>query len=146
MKPFVKLAGLVLLFLISVSSAYSGDPRLPPDTHMVGVVFHKGADTAHVVDEIKGGQPVMYRFKPGKGQSLVVELRPKDENTEFVLFAPGKWPGAELHDSAAKGSRQYSGQVDRDGMHAVLVPRRAGADLAASERYDLVITIKGAAR
>lgn len=82
----------------------------------------------------------MYRFKPVKGQPLAVELRPKDQNTEFVLFAPGKWPGTELHDSAARGSRQYTGQVDRDGMHAVLVSRSAGADTAAPARFDLVIT------
>jgi len=141
MKRFAKLAGIALLALAGVS-AQAGDPRLPPDTRMVGVVFHKGADTAHVVDEIKGDQPVMYRFKPAKGQALTVELRPKDQNTEFVLFAPGKWPGTELHDSAAKGSRQYSGKVDRDGMHAVLVSRAAGADKAAPARYDLTITMK----
>jgi hypothetical protein len=95
-------------------------------TRLVGAVFDKGAQTTRIADGIEGNQPVMYRFKPKKGQLVAVELRPRNQDTEFVLFAAGKWPGTELHGSAAKGSRQYSGQVDGDGMHAILVSQSAG--------------------
>ena len=151
-KLFLAVVATLISFTASANVplfatiAFAKDSRLPPDTRMVGVVFHKGADTAHIVDEIKGAQPVMYRFKAVKGQSLVVELRPKDQNTEFILFAPGKWPGTELHDSAARSSRQYSGQVNQDGMYAVLVSRSAGADKGEPARFDLTVTLKKAAK
>lgn len=130
-------AALLALFTVT---AFAKDIR------MVGVAFERGAETAQIADEVKGDEPVMYRFRAANGQYLEVVLGPKNRNTDFILYAPGKWPGTELHSSAAAGKLQYAGRVDRDGVHAVLVSRGAGRDPGQPAGFELTITLKKVAQ
>ncbi len=139
MKRIATTAAAALLALFAVTA-------IAKDIRMVGVAFERGADTARIADEVKGDEPVMYRFRAATGQDLSVVLSPKNGNTDFILYAPGKWPGTELHSSAAGGRLQYAGRVDRDGVHAVLVSRSAGRDPGEPARFDLAITLKKAAQ
>ena len=97
------------------------------NVRMVGLVFDRGHDTAEIADELSGDESVMYRFRPKVGQFIHVSLRPNNQHTEFKLYAPGKWPGEEMHDSKASGSREFKGRVEKDGFHAILVSREQGA-------------------
>ena len=128
---------LTLLVVLALSGcATSGD-----DIRMVGVVFDPGADTIEITDEITGPGSVMYRFEGEPGEMLQVSLRPDDQRTEFVLYAPGRWPGEEMYDSRTGGSRDFRGELYRDGMHAIQVIQTGGAaDEARTSRFDLVIT------
>lgn len=139
MKRIATTAAAALVALFSVA-AFAKDIR------MVGLAFERGAETAQIADEVKGDEPVMYRFRAATGQVLAVVLSPKNRNTDFILYAPGKWPGTELHNSAAAGKLQYAGPVDRDGVHAVLVSRSAGRDPGEPAGFDLTITLKKAAQ
>jgi len=139
MKRIATTAAAALVALFAVTT-------FAKDTRMVGVAFERGAETAQIADEIKGDEPVMYRFRAKKGQPLSVVLSPKNQNTDFILYAPGKWPGTELHNSGAAGRHQYAGQVDRDGVHAVLVSRSAGRDPLEPAKFDLTITLKKVAK
>ncbi len=113
------------------------------NVRMVGVVFDHGHDTAEITDEITGDESVMYRFRPKVGQIIHVSLRPNNQRTEFKLYAPGKWPGEELHDSKSSGSREFKGRVTKDGFHAILVSQDQGASKEGeTASYDLVITLK----
>lgn len=108
---------------------------------MVGVVFDPGSESIEISDEITGAESVMYRFAGEPGEALQVSLRPTDEPVEFVLYAPGPWPGEEMFDSRTAGSREYEGELYRDGMHAVQVIRTGGARGGEpSARYELVLT------
>ncbi len=114
------------------------------DTRMVGVVFDKGADTIEIADEVQADESVMYRLRAKEGQVLSVSLRPLDENTEFILYGPGKWPGEELHSSATDGRYDYRGQCRREGPYAVLVsrtPASAGREDEAA-RFELVLVLQ----
>ena len=126
----------MLLFLLTMY----GCATTTDNTRMVGLVFDPGADTAEITDEITGSESVMYRFKGRPGQDLKVSLRPNNRHTEFLLYAPGEWPGEEMYNSKAGGSREYRGELYRDGMHAIQVyqPGNAGQ----TSKYDLVITLK----
>jgi len=139
MKRIVTTAAAALLALFATGT-------FAKDIRMVGVAFERGAERAQIADEIKGDEPVMYRFRATTGQLLSVVLSPKNQNADFILYAPGKWPGTELHNSAAAGKLQYAGQVDRDGVHAVLVSRRAGRDPGEPVGFDLTINLKKAAK
>lgn len=139
MKRIATTAAAALLALFAVTA-------MAKDIRMVGVAFERGAETAQIADEVKGDEPVMYRFRAATGQVLSVVLSPKNRNTDFILYAPGKWPGTELHNSAAVGKLQYAGPVDRDGVHAVLVSRSAGRDPGEPAGFDLTITLKKAAQ
>ena len=115
------------------------------NTRMVGVVFDPGADTAELSDELKGDESVMYRFRPSRGQVLTVSLSAEDPDTAFIVYAPGKWPGDELHNSKTDGSREYEGEIDRNGPHAVLVFRDGETtDEEENAKYDLAISLKTA--
>lgn len=126
-------------------AAFAAHAYPAEDIRMVGVAFHKGADTADIADKLTGKESVMYRFRAKNGQFLQVALRPKDQQTDFILYAPGKWPGQELHNSETVGSREYKGRVDRDGVHAVKVFQRQNASLQGqASEFELVITLKEA--
>ena len=139
MKNIAKTAAAALLALFAASA-------LAKDTRMVGLVFDKGAETAQIPDEIKGDEAVMYRFRAKKGQSLAVALTPRNQNANFILYGPGKWPGTVMHDSAASGSYQFDGKAQSDGPHAVLVSRNPGSDKGEPAKFDLAITVKKAAQ
>lgn len=139
MKRIATTVAAALLALCAVTA-------FAKDTRMVGLAFERGAETAQIADEIKGDEPVMYRFRAKKGQPLAVVLSPKDQNADFILYAPGKWPGTELHNSAAGGRLEYARKVDRDGVHAVLVSRSAGRDPGEPAGFELTITLKQAAK
>jgi len=132
--------------IAAVTLALAATVAHAKDTRMVGLVFDKGAETARVPDEIKGDEPVMYRFRAKKGQSLSVALNPENRNTGFILYGPGKWPGTVMHDSAASGSFEFSGKAQSDGPHAVLVSRSAGGNTGEPARFELTITVKKAAQ
>lgn len=97
MKHFAGIAA-VAAFALFAATAFA------KDTRVVGLVFDKGAETATIPDETKGDEPVMYRFRAKKGQSLSVTLNPGSQNVDFIFYGPGKWPGRVMHDSAASGS------------------------------------------
>ncbi len=80
MKHFARIA-TVAVFALFAASAFA------KDTRVVGLVFDKGAETATIPDEIKGDEPVMYRFRAKRGQSLAVALKPLNRNTDFILCA-----------------------------------------------------------
>ena len=131
----LKLAATLLLTLLMYGCATTTS-----DTRMVGLVFDPGAETAEITDEIAGSESVMYRFKGKPGQDLRVSLRPNNQRTEFVLYAPGKWPGEEMYRSKTGGSREYQGELHKEGMHAVQVFQTGSADQTSN--YDLVITLR----
>ncbi len=136
MRFSTRLAGAALAAI--ALQAVAGD-----NVRMVGVVFDRGADTAEIADKITGDESVMYRFKANDGQFLQVSLRPDNQHTDFILYAPGKWPGEELHDSRATGSREFEGRLVKDGFHAVLVTQGGGANGGGkTSKYDLVITLR----
>lgn len=139
MKRIATTAAAALLALFAVTA-------IAKDIRMVGVAFERGAKTAQIADEVRGDEPVMYRFRAATGQYLAVVLSPKNRNTDFIVYAHGKWPGTELHNSGAAGKLQYAGQVDRDGVHAVLVSRSAGHEPGEPAGFDLTITLKKAAQ
>lgn len=139
MKWIAATAAAVLFALFTMTG-------FAKDIRMVGVAFERGAETAQITDEIKSDEPVMYRFRAATGQFLAVVLSPKNQNTDLILYAPGKWPGTELHDSAAGGKLQYAERVDRDGVHAVLVSRSVGRGPGEPAGFDLTIELKNAAK
>jgi hypothetical protein len=139
MKRIATTAVATLLALFDVTA-------LARDIRMVGVAFERGAETAQITDEVKADEPVMYRFRAATGQDFAFVLSPKNRNVDLILYAPGKWPGTELHNSAAAGRLQYAGQVGRDGVHAVLVSRSAGRAAGEPAGFDLTITLKKAAQ
>ena len=133
--------------ILLVTFTMYGCATTTDNTRMVGLVFDPGADTAEITDEITGSESVMYRFKGKPGQDLRISLRPNNQRTEFVLYAPGKWPGEEMYNSKAGGSREYRGQLYRDGMHAIQVFQAGNASSGGQiSKYDLVITLRNAAR
>lgn len=132
------VAALLAMFTALASAAY--------DVRMVGIVFDPGSDTAELADQITGDESVMYRFRPREGQILQVSLRPENDHTQFIVYAPGKWPGDVLHDSERSGSRDYRGRVDKDGFHAVSVFQdQAAIAEGRTSRYELVIRLTDAA-
>ena len=131
----LQLAATLLMIVIIYGCATTTD-----NTRMVGLVFDPGADTAEITDEISGAETVMYRFKGAPGQDLRVSLRPNNQHTEFLLYAPGKWPGDEMYNSHAGGNREYRGELYRDGMHAIQVYQTGGAGQVS--KFDLVITLR----
>jgi hypothetical protein len=89
----------------------------------------------------------MYRVRAKEGQTLTVILSPENQNADFVLYAPGKWPGVVRHDSGAAGNRQYSGKIDSDGVYAIVVsPSPKGLDQKVTAKCELTITLKSAAK
>lgn len=112
------------------------------NVRMVGVVFDAGADTFESSDKLTADESVMYRFRPKEGQNLHVRLSPDNDHTDFIVYAPGKWPGEVLHDSEATGIYEYSGTVNRTGPHAVSVfqSQDAIADNLTG-RYELLIEL-----
>ncbi len=136
---YLARSAAIALFALFAASAFARDTRV------VGVVFDKGAETAQITDEIKGDEPVMYRFRAKKGQFLSVTLNPKNQNADFILYGPGKWPGTVMHDSAASGSRQFDWKAQSDGSHAVLVSRSANRDTSEPAKFDLTINLKKSA-
>jgi hypothetical protein len=135
------LAAVLVMLMLALSSAFASP--FPKDTRVVGLAFDKGGKTITIPDEATRAAPVMYRFKAAKGQSLSVVLKSANQDAEFRLYAPGKWPGELVHDSAASGNRQYNARIDRDGTHAVVVAPGAGAgDTGAPVRFELVITLQ----
>ena len=112
------------------------------DVRMVGIVFDSGSDSAEVTDAITGDEAVMYRFRPKMGQRIEVSLESDSDDAEFTVYAPGKWPGEVLHDSATDGSREFEGRIDRDGFHAVTVYQNQEAVSAGrTARYELEISL-----
>ncbi len=137
MKPLNRYSAVALLTLVAglASAAY--------DVRMVGIVFDDGADTAELSDSITGDESVMYRFRAKDGQRLRVVLRPGNDNTHFILYAPGKWPGEVRHDSERGDGYEFDGRIDRDGFHAVTVFQEPDASRAGRRAsYELVITLE----
>lgn len=134
---FLNRIAIAVLFAAFAAQAHAAE-----DIRMVGVAFHKGADTADIADRLTGKESVMYRFRAKNGQLLQVSLLPKDRQTDFILYAPGKWPGRVLHDSTTGGTREFKARVDSDGVHAVKVFQRAGASpQGQAAEFELVIKL-----
>ena len=89
------------------------------DVRMVGVVFDPGSDQLKTTDKITADESVMYRFRPKEEQLLRVRLKPDNDHTNFIVYAPGKWPGKVLHDSESSKVMEYEGTVTQTGAHAV---------------------------
>lgn len=139
------IASTLAILLLAFSTAFA--TPFPKDTRVVGVVFDKGADTVKIPDETKRDAPVMYRVRAKKGQTLTIILSPENQNADFVLYAPGKWPGVVRHDSGAAGNRHYSGQIDSDGVYAIVVsPSPEGRDQGEPAKYELTITLRSASK
>jgi len=135
------LRRLQILATLLVVFTMFGCATTANDTRMVGLVFDPGADTAEITDQITGSESVMYRFQAKHGESIHVSLRPDNQHTEFVLYAPGNWPGEKMYESKAGGSREYRGKLYRDGMHAIQVFQTGDASLGRlTSKYDLVMT------
>ncbi len=131
----------VRFFAAGLIAAFAAQAGASDDVRMVGVVFDRGADTFETTDTIAGKESVMYRFKGKDGQYIRVSLRPNNQHTDFVLRAPGKWPGEEMYNSQAGGGREYEGQLYRDGFHSITVFQgRSGG----TSQYDLVVTLSDA--
>lgn len=136
MKPLARyaLAGLLTTFTAIAFAAY--------DIRMVGLVFDDGAPTAELADQITGDEAVMYRFRPRQGQLIEVSLKSDSDDAEFTLYAPGKWPGEIMHDSATDGDYDFRGRIDKDGFHAITVYQDQDAVRAGrSARYELNIKL-----
>lgn len=132
------LASAMLSIAMFAGAAY--------DVRMVGIVFDPGADSADITDTITGDESVMYRFRPKEGQTLRVRLDADNDHTDFIVYAPGKWPGLVLHDTEESGRFEYEGRVGQTGFHAVSVFQ--GEDAVAEGRtsgYELVIEVTGEA-
>ena len=138
MKLFSRAAVFATLTIYAVLALGAYDVR------MVGVVFDPGSDQLKAAEKITGDESVMYRFRPKEGQVLRVRLDPDNDHTDFIVYAPGKWPGKVLHDSDASGIMEYEGVVTQTGPHAVSVfqSQRAVADGLTSE-FELLIEVTG---
>ncbi len=114
------------------------------DVRMVGVVFDPGAEQIEVTETITGDESVMYRFRPKEGQTLHVRLEADNDHTDFIVYAPGKWPGKVLHDSDADGTMEYRGKVNRTGPHAVSVFQSQRAlEAGLTSRFKLLLEVTG---
>ena len=140
MKLFSRAAVFAALSVSAVLALAAYNVR------MVGVVFDPGSDQLKVTEKITGDESVMYRFRPKEGQILRVRLDPENDHTDFIVYAPGKWPGKVLHDSDASGTMEYEGTVTQTGPHAVSVfqSQRAVTDGLTSE-FELLIEVSGSA-
>jgi len=113
------------------------------DVRVVGVVFDRGADQMEVADTIEGNESVMYRLRPKEGQAFRVRLSADNDHTDFIVYAPGKWPGKVLHDSDASGVMEYEGVVTKTGPHAVSVFQSPQAvEQQSTSNYKLIIEVK----
>jgi len=136
---------IIAMLLFTLSTAFAAP--FPRDTRVVGVGFEPGTDTTSITDETRSDAPVMYRFSAKKGHILTVVLKPENQNADFVLYAPGKWPGEVRHDSATVGNRQFTGDIERAGVYAVVVsPSPREGDKGAPVKFDLTISLKHAAK
>lgn len=134
----------VFRFMLAAGLAVSAAAALAAyDVRMFGVVFDDSAETFETSDKITADESVMYRLRPKEGQNLRVRLTPDNNHTDFIVYAPGKWPGEVLHDSETTGTYEYSGRVNKTGPHAVSVfqSQQAIAEGMTAE-YELLIEVK----
>ena len=138
MKLFSRAAVFATLSLYAVLALGAYDVR------MVGVVFDAGSDQLKTTDKITGDESVMYRFRPKEGQVLRVRLKPDNDHTSFIVYAPGKWPGKVLHDSDSSGVMEYEGTITQTGAHAVSVfqSQRAVAE-GLTSGFEVLIEVSG---
>lgn len=130
------------LALVAVC-ALSACTSTASDTQMVGLVFDPGADTAELAGQISGDESVMYRFQAEDGQFLSVGLQPNSQDVEFILYAPGRWPGEVVFATEAAGGRAFEGQVEADGVHAVEVFQSPQASQRGeTSAYEIDITLR----
>ncbi len=135
-----QIIGTVAFLMLTMSMVFASP--FPTGTRVVGVVFDPGQDTINITDETKSEAPVMYRMRASHGQSLTVTLIPENQDADFALYAPGKWPGTLIHDSGAGDGLQFKGQIEQEGAHAVVVvPSTRGGTQLDSAKYELVITL-----
>jgi hypothetical protein len=133
------LAALAILALSG--SLMAADGPAPPRKERATLA--KGASSATIKGNLKGGADVDYLVRAAAGQTLEVKVEGSNPQNYFNVLPPGS-ANVAMFVSNVTGARSWSGMLPADGDYAIRVYlMRPAARRNESSKYTLTVAVTG---
>ncbi len=137
MRPLIA-AACALVLLQGVSAAAQ-----PAPPRQERVAFAKGASSATIKGQLKGGADVDYLVRAGAGQTISVSLKGSNRSNYFNVLPPGS---ADVAMHVGQDGGPYTGMLPADGDYTVRVYlMRNAARRNEVSNYELTVSVTGQA-
>jgi hypothetical protein len=141
MKTMTIRALAALAILACSGSLVAADGPAPPRKERV--TFAKGASSATIKGNLKGGADVDYLVRAAAGQTLEVKLQGTNAQNDFNVLPPGS-ANVAMFTSSMTGERSWSGMLPADGDYAIRVYlMRPAARRNETSKYTLTVAVTG---
>ena len=141
MKTMTRRALAAFAALMLAGSVLAADG--PPAPRKERVAFAKGASSATIKGNLKGGADVDYLVRAAAGQTLEVKLEATNTMNDFNVLPPGS-ANVAMYVSSMTGERKYSGVLPADGEYAIRVYLgRPAARRNEASKYTLTVAVTG---
>jgi len=141
MKTMTMQALAALAILALSGSLMAADGPAPPRKERA--TFAKGASSATIKGNLKGGADVDYLVRAAAGQTLEVKVEGSNPQNYFNVLPPGS-ANVAMFVSNVTGARSWSGMLPADGDYAIRVYlMRPAARRNESSRYTLTVDVTG---
>jgi hypothetical protein len=128
-------------FLALVGSVLAADG--PPPPRKERVAFAKGASSATIKGNLKGGADVDYLVRAAAGQTLEVKLQGSNAQNYFNVLPPGS-ANVAMYAGEMTGKPSWSGVLPSDGDYAIRVYlARPAARRNETSKYTLTVAVSG---
>ena len=137
MRTLLAAAAACVLFQPVSTGAQPAPPR------QERIAFAKGASSATIKGQLKGGADVDYVVRAAAGQTISVTLKASNRSNYFNVLPPGS---ADVAMHVAQDDQPYTGMLPTDGDYVIRVylMRNAARRNEASD-YTLTVSITGKA-
>jgi hypothetical protein len=115
----------------------------PPSPRKERVTFPKGASSATIKGNLKGGADVDYLVRAAAGQTLEVKLKATNGQNYFNVLPPGS-ANVAMFTGNMSAEQSWSGALPADGDYAIRVYlMRPAARRNESSQYTLTVAVTG---
>ncbi len=135
MRPFIAAAAALVLLQAGSAAAQPAPPR------QERVTFARGASSATIKGQLKGGADVDYLVHAAAGQTLSVSLKGSNRSNYFNVLPPGS---ADVAMHVGQDGGPYTGMLPADGDYTVRVYlMRSAARRNEISNYELTVAVTG---
>ena len=135
MRPLIAAASALVLLQGVSPAAQPAPPR------QERVAFAKGASSATVKGQLRGGADVDYVVRAAAGQTISVSLKGSNRSNYFNVLPPGS---ADVAMHVGQDGGPYTGMLPADGDYKIRVYLvRAAARRNEVSNYELTVSVTG---